>query len=158
MRSAMRQLDEHMPLNVDRLPQLSEERVRALDQFIYRFGKLQDTAGTQLFPALLAALEEPYRGWAMRDRLNRLAQLDILRDLQAWQAVRAVRNRLTHEYPDDSARQVAILNEAWNFAPVLLRVVGEVVHAAEQRLGWPLPAIAYRNADSEPQEKLSQQE
>lgn len=130
----MSQLHAVMPVTAATLPELTEEQVRALDQFVYRFGKLQDAAGTQLFPAVLAALEEPYREWAMRDRLNRLEQLDILSALDDWEAVRAIRNRLTHEYPDDPERQTAILNEAWKLAPALLNTVSAVVDATKRRL------------------------
>lgn len=138
MRSAMQYLAADMPLAPERLAQLSDEQVRALDQLVYRFGKLQDAIGTQLFPALLAGLEEPYREWAMRDRLNRLAQLGILQDMDSWESIRTVRNRLTHEYPDDPARQVAIIDEAWALAPDLIKTADSVVKGARQRLGWPL--------------------
>ncbi|HET7369820.1 MAG TPA: hypothetical protein VFK45_03160 [Gammaproteobacteria bacterium] len=143
MQSAIDSLRAVMPMGGPELQQLTDEDVRALDQFVYRFGKLQDAAGTQLFPALLAALEEPYREWSVRDRLNRLEQLGILSALDDWEAIRAIRNRLTHEYPDDAERQAAILDEAWTLAPVLFRIIHMVIAGAEQRLARRLPNITF---------------
>jgi hypothetical protein len=137
--SAMRRFGG--PFDPEQLERLSEEDIRALDQFVYRFGKLQDALGGQLITALLETLEEPYREWSMRDRLNRLEQLRILADAQDWETSRAIRNRLTHEYPDDPERQAAILNQAWKQAPVLLELTHSIVENAATRLGWSLATI-----------------
>ena len=42
-----------LPLTSVLLEDLADETVSYLDQFIYRFTKLQDTMGTKLFPALV---------------------------------------------------------------------------------------------------------
>jgi hypothetical protein len=73
-------------------------RVR-LDQVLFRFIKLQDAVGERLVPATLAALNEPYQDWPLRDRLNRLEKLGYL-EVDPWLAWREVRNRLAHDYPD----------------------------------------------------------
>lgn len=100
-------------------------RVRLVDQLLFRFIKLQDAVGERLVPATLAVLDEPFEDWAMRDRLNRLEKLGYL-DVDNWLAWREVRNRLTHEYPDqpelrfasllaaiDAARALAVLYTEW---------------------------------------------
>ena len=73
-------------------------RVR-LDQVLFRFIKLQDAVGERLVPATLAALNEPYQDWPLRDQLNRLEKLGYL-EVDPWLAWREVRNRLAHDYPD----------------------------------------------------------
>ena len=132
LRSAMDFLAPVMPLDENRMADLDDEGVRGLDQFVYRFGKLQDACGNQLFPALLAVLKEPAHEWSMRDRLHRLEQLGFLSRPDDWDAVRAVRNRLVHEYPDDPARQAAMLALAWKWARPLLDIAGQVANAAER--------------------------
>jgi hypothetical protein len=92
--------------------------VRLVDQLLFRFIKLQDAVGERLVPATLAALEEPYEDWAMRDRLNRLERLGYL-DVDAWLAWREVRNRLAHEYPDRPELRFAALLAAIEAARAL---------------------------------------
>ncbi len=83
-------------------------RVRLVDQLLFRFLKLQDAVGERLVPATLAALDEPFEEWAMRDRLNRLEKLGYL-DVDKWLAWRETRNRLAHEYPDRPELRFAAL-------------------------------------------------
>lgn len=135
LREAMDAMAEHMPLTAATLQAADAAQVRTFDQFVYRFGKLQDTTGSQLFPATLTCLQEPIREASMRDRLNRLEQLRILSDVAAWNRIRAVRDRLAHEYPDAPERQAAVLNLAWQAAPELLSIVTKVAAHAEQSAG-----------------------
>lgn len=92
--------------------------VRLVDQLLFRFIKLQDAVGERLVPATLAALDEPYEDWAMRDRLNRLEKLGYL-DVDDWLAWREVRNGLAHDYPDQPELRFAVLVAAIDAAHAL---------------------------------------
>ena len=86
------------------------EKLRVLDQLLFRFMKLQDAVGLRLIPATLAALSEPFEEWPMIDRLNRLEKLGFV-DVNDWLRWRESRNRLAHEYPDQpDVRFAAILS------------------------------------------------
>lgn len=87
------------------------DKVRILDQLLFRFTKLQDTLGLRLIPATLAKLAEPYEDWPMLDRLNRLEKLGFL-SVADWLRWRETRNRLAHEYPDEPAVRFATLTAA----------------------------------------------
>ena len=50
-------LDKFFPMNTDALKNASEERIEHIDQFIYRFTRLQDSMGTKLLPTLYYWLE-----------------------------------------------------------------------------------------------------
>ncbi len=87
------------------------EKLRILDQLLFRFTKLQDALGLRLVPATLAALSEPFENWSMIDRLNRLEKLGYL-DVDAWLRWRETRNRLAHEYPDHAETRFAAIQAA----------------------------------------------
>jgi hypothetical protein len=45
----------------------------------------------------------------MLDKLHRLEKLGYIEDSEQWQALRMLRNRFAHEYPDDPDKNAAIL-------------------------------------------------
>ena len=47
-----------IPLNRDNYYRMDDESIGFLDQYIYRFSKLQDLMGSRLFPLTLEALAE----------------------------------------------------------------------------------------------------
>ncbi len=119
MRHAMRDLADLHPLQANTLKNMDDERVRSMDQFIYRFTKLQDSLGLRLLPAILRVLGEPFEDWSMIDRLNRLEQLGFIESAGTWQGYHEIRNRLTHEDPDAPEIQAAVINMAWEAAGAL---------------------------------------
>ena len=48
----------------------------------------------------------------MRDILYRLEQLDLLPSADRWEEIRAARNSLAHDYPDEPAQRAARLTIA----------------------------------------------
>lgn len=54
---------------------LGKEDRRLLDQFAYRYTRLQDDMGARLIPAALRALGEEIATMPMLDRLSRMEQL-----------------------------------------------------------------------------------
>ncbi len=101
-----------LPMSAGKLAALDDESVQDWDQLILRFTKLQDTMGAGLFAAALEVLQEPYEDRPMLDKLNRLEKLGYLGSVEQWQALRAIRNRFAHDYPQDDALKAAYLNEA----------------------------------------------
>lgn len=81
------------------------------DQLLFRFLKLQDALGERLVPATLAVLLEPDSDRPMLDKLNRLDRLGYLR-LDDWLQWRDLRNRLSHEYPEQTEVRWATLKAA----------------------------------------------
>jgi hypothetical protein len=76
-----------------------KEDRRLLDQFAYRYTRLQDDMGARLIPAVLVALGEEIATMPVLDRLSRLEQLGWLPDAEEWVALRRVRNEFAHDYP-----------------------------------------------------------
>lgn len=126
MAHAMSAIAPTLPLTANALSQLTDEAVQDWDQFVLRFTKLQDTLGARLFPALLEHLQEPYEDRPMIDKLHRLEKLGYLPKLDDWQALRVIRNRFAHDYPEDDALKAAYLNEAISAVPLLLALLAGI--------------------------------
>lgn len=92
-------------LSASELDALSKEDRRLLDQFAYRYIRLQDDMGARLLPAILRALGEEIAAMPVVDRLNRLEQLGWLPSAEQWSELRRVRNEFAHDYPETTAER-----------------------------------------------------
>jgi hypothetical protein len=102
--------DIPLPVTLATLNDADPHVIRALDQMILRFIKLQDTIGEHVLRGFtLSVLLEPLEDAPLSDVLNRLEKLGYL-TVKDWLVQRKLRNALTHEYPDQSDRQAAALN------------------------------------------------
>lgn len=89
-----------------------------LDAFVSRFGRLQDTIGDKLLPALLNALGES-TGAAI-DNLDRAEKLGLIDSADRWMEIRRLRNQMVHEYIEDLAVLTSALRSGHAFVPVLV--------------------------------------
>ena len=64
---------------------------RLLDQFAYRYTRLQDDMGARLMPAALRALGEEIASMPALDRYSRLEQLGWLPSADEWVRLRQIR-------------------------------------------------------------------
>ncbi|MSR16428.1 MAG: hypothetical protein EXR89_01305 [Methylococcaceae bacterium] len=88
-----------------------EVQTSYLDQYLYRFSKLQDSVGQKLFKAVLNYRKEETTAKSFIDILNRLEHLKYLQDIDGWLELRAIGNQLAHDYEDDNEEFVEILNK-----------------------------------------------
>ena len=109
-----------MPLDAKRYQQLTDGEIEHIDQFLFRFAKLQDAMGEKLFLLLLEFLkEENTRNKPFIDILNRLEQLGILEDKNVWLELRKIRNNIAHQYEDEPQQAVEALNAIYAVKPIL---------------------------------------
>ena len=101
MMGAANDMRKFMPLNEEKYTTLSDTQVRIIDQFLFRFSKLQDAMGQKLFKRVLSFLGEETEGVAFIDLLNSMEKLGLIHSAQRWRKLREQRNLLAHEYEDD---------------------------------------------------------
>jgi len=106
------------------------ERVEA---FVGRFGRLQDTVGDKLLPALLATLGE--KTSSMVDNLGKAERLSFIQSAEAWMVIRNLRNQMVHEYVEDMLILHEALNKGHEFVPVLIEASNSMIAEIEKR-GW----------------------
>ena len=119
---ALKELSDILPLTAESYASLDSEQIRCLDQFIFRFSKLQDAMGAKIFRYLLEYLDEDVAALPMRDILNRLERFRILPDANEWVYIRELRNEIAHDYPLMENDVVHILNELLSKTEVLFGI------------------------------------
>lgn len=117
-------------LTLDQFSQLSKTDRRLLDQFAYRYTRLQDDMGARLMPAILRALGEEVASLSAIDRFARLEQLGWLASADNWTTLRHIRNQFAHDYPEGAAERFERLQAATVAAGQLL----QVLHQFDERL------------------------
>ena len=71
-------MSRFMPLTVASYQSLTADEVGYIDQFLFRFAKLQDTVGQKLFKQTLIILGEYTETMPLIDILNKLEKLEII--------------------------------------------------------------------------------
>lgn len=117
-----------MVQKIDADPVLAER----LDAFVSRFGRLQDTVGDKLLPALLLALAET-PGPAI-DNLDKAEKFGFIESADTWLEMRKLRNQMVHEYIEDMAVLSSALRSGHAFVPALVAAARRCVAEANRLL------------------------
>lgn len=108
--------------------------VAALDQFAYRFTKLQDVISVQLFRRFaLDVLHEPVESLPIIDILNLLERYGYLPSAARWQEIREVRNQITHEYRLDPGELIITLEIAFDMVVEMSQIIDKVKQRYRER-------------------------
>ena len=111
LKSASDVMQDFMPLDSSSYKSLSEDRVVYIDQFLFRFAKLQDTMGQKLFRWILICMDEEVEGKPFVDILNRLEKLSLIESANEWRTLREDRNELAHNYEDEPELMSEAINK-----------------------------------------------
>jgi hypothetical protein len=103
------------------------EKIKTIDTFIYRFIKLQDLMGEKLFKVFLDEIGEYKDNMSLLDILDKLEKFEIIQNASDWMGYRKLRNKLTHEYPnneEDVINGIKLSMEAFNdIEEILLKII-----------------------------------
>jgi len=101
-----------------------------LDAFVARFGRLQDTVGDKLLPALLISRAE--KPGAAIDNLDRAEKLGLIESTEVWMEMRRLRNQMVHEYIEDLAILASALRTGHAFVPSLVKSARLCIEQAQR--------------------------
>ena len=121
---ATKDLENIMPLSKESYQNLDKDDIQALDQFLFRFSKLQDSIGRKLFKQILILKEDDVlfiESMSFRDILNILEKIGIL-EVSKWQNLRNIRNELAHNYDDVPEEMAEVLNKIYQQKETLFEV------------------------------------
>jgi len=121
---AVEDLRLFMPLDESKYIALNKNQVQALDQFLFRFSKLQDAIGRKLFKQILILQEGDsllVENMPFIDILNRLEKLDIL-EFKKWARLRDIRNELANNYDDEPEEMAEVINQIYYERETLIEI------------------------------------
>ena len=119
---ALEAMHTDIPMSVDSYTNLDENQIRCMDQFIFRFSKLQDAMGAKIFRYVLEYLDEDIVTSPMRDILNLLERYHFIDSADEWGYIRELRNEIAHDYPLLENDIVSVLNELISKVPILKNI------------------------------------
>ncbi|RUM45414.1 MAG: hypothetical protein DSY46_02985 [Hydrogenimonas sp.] len=118
-----------MPLSSDRYQNLTDDEVEHIDQFLFRFAKLQDAMGRKLFKLVLILKDDlsidEVESMNFIDILNRLEKLKLL-DTYTWRSLRDDRNELAHNYEDNAEESSIIINRLFEKRIELFKIYSKI--------------------------------
>jgi len=107
---AYSKIEHWHPFTSESIDMLKDEDVSYLDQYIFRFSKLQDALGIKLFKSLLRYFGEQVEDKTFIDLFNRLEQLGIVKNYSIWQNLRIIRNEIAHDYGKNNVELAEKIN------------------------------------------------
>jgi hypothetical protein len=135
MNYAYRQLAPLVPFDGEKVKDLNDEEISKLDQYIFRFSKLQDAIGQRLFKSVLQFLGEEVYGKPFLDVFHRLEQIGAIQNYEEWNTLRIMRNGITHEYDENPYELAEKINGILNSKEKLENYLDEVKNYLNKR-GW----------------------
>ncbi len=118
---ALTKIEQYFPITEDVYDNFSIDDIQALDQFVYRYTKLQDKIGSSLLKNIVYLVEYTDNTSTVIDILNVLEKHSIIESAERWNTCRSLRNRLTHEYTSDVNLQINLLNEVYDSYKYILK-------------------------------------
>ncbi len=128
-------MQQFLPLTLECFEKLSEDEIEHIDQFLFRFTKLQDSIDEKLFSHILLLLEEDYSNKPFLDLLNRIEKLELL-FVSDWLELRVIRNNVAHEYNYNKNEIVDNLNIIYQKHVTLINIFDNLKRFCEERFSY----------------------
>ena len=119
---AYSKITNFIPLDTDRYKNLTEEKIQIIDQYLFRFSKLQDAIGEKIFSLILQVVEESIKKLTFIDILNKLERLEIIESADNWRYLRQIRNDIAHQYDDVPEDMATALNNIFEQKQILEKI------------------------------------
>jgi len=111
MEQAYSELKSILPLSHHQYSDLQDEEVKNIDQFLFRFSKMQDTIGDKIFKTILQEYNPDFQKLTFLDFLHELEKREIISSAEDWIILRKVRNNIAHQYDDEPEEMSKAIND-----------------------------------------------
>lgn len=109
------------------------EKIKTIDTFIYRFIKLQDMMGEKLFKVFLDEIGEYKSNMSLLDILDKLEKFEVIEDSYKWMEYRKLRNKLTHEYPNNEEDVIEGILLSIDVFEEIIKIINNIVEYMNKR-------------------------
>lgn len=130
---AFDELYPSIPFSAESINKMSDKQIGNLDQYIFRFSKLQDAIGQKLFKSVLLFLGEDTYDKPFIDIFNRLEQLGIIENYETWSGLRLIRNEIAHEYDENKYELAEKINNILNKKMTLEKYLYDILAFLKSR-------------------------
>ena len=122
-----------LPLSSKKYLQLNDEDIKTIDQYLFRFSKLQDTIGEKLFRFIVSEYIEDISRLSFIDMLNQLEKIGILESVDEWSSLRNARNNIAHQYDDEPEDMADAINKMFAQKDILVDIYNNIKSYYENR-------------------------
>lgn len=126
LQSASQKMSKTMPLDENKYINLTDDEVSYIDQFLFRFAKLQDAIGQKLFKTALLYLNEDIESKPFIDILNLMEKLHLIESANIWKQLRDDRNELAHNYEDEPDQMSETINKLYQKKDILIDIYNKI--------------------------------
>lgn len=115
-------MKKYMPLTVEKYKDLTKDEVQDIDQYLYRFSKLQDTLGDKVFKLIIEEYVDNIDLLSFSDILNKLEKTGYLSSVKEWKYLRELRNEIAHQYDDEADEMTQAINNIVSYKEVIIAI------------------------------------
>ena len=120
------EIQDIFPLSGKKYTKLTAMEIKNIDQFLFRFSKMQDTIGEKLFRLIVGDFVEDITKMTFIDILNQLERIGILESIQEWQNLRKARNDISHQYDDEPEEMAEAINRIFAQKDILIEIFSNI--------------------------------
>lgn len=125
---AFQEIQEIFPLSGKKYKELTDYQIKNIDQFLFRFSKMQDTIGDKLFKFIAKDFVDNVENMTFIDILNTLEKANIIASVQDWKNLREIRNNISHQYDDEEEDMAEALNKIFAQKDILIEIFENIVN------------------------------
>jgi len=125
---AFNEIKDILPLSGKKYLNLTDGEIKNIDQYLFRFAKMQDTIGEKLFRLIADDFVENINSMTFIDILNQLEKVGVIQNAREWHTLRKARNNIAHQYDDDENEMANAINNIFAQKDVLLVVFDNIEH------------------------------
>jgi len=119
---AYNEIQPILPISAKKYKELNSNEIKNIDQYLFRFAKMQDTIGEKLFKAIINEYVQSSETLTFVDILNQLEQIGILSSADDWKILRTARNNIAHQYDDEPEEMADAINKIFAQKDILFDV------------------------------------